>query len=171
MTLLQKQYDLETSRSQEDIFAEIRSKIEAQKNKNTFWGLELINYKNFKLNDNTIEIESWPITRVNPYEGVGTILFKFQQKEKGTSINCTIEVYNKYVSLLGSCFLTFFLIVFTVFIVLTLHDYWVKALMIILFVWALVISICCLTLLYHRNILEIYSKTVLNDLGIKNSSS
>jgi len=167
MNILQKQYDLETSRSKDDLFAEIRSKINDQKNKNIFFGLHLIKYKNFKVNEDTITIESWPFTRVNPYEGIGTIIFKFQQLEKETYIKCKIEVYNRFAALLGSCFFTFLLILFTVFTLYTLNEYWVRALVIILFAWALVIGISFLTLRYQRNTLEIYSKTILKDFGIK----
>jgi hypothetical protein len=171
MTLLQKQYDLTTSKLKEDIFEELRSKIESHKDKRDFFGLELVNYKNFELKDDVVKIESWPITRTNPYEGVGTIIFKFQQSGNLTSISCTIEPYNKYATLLASCFFAFFLVVFTAFILITLNDHLAKAMTMIILAWTMVYGTIYLTLRYYRSVLEQYSKTVLNDLGIKVSSS
>ena len=171
MTLLQKQYDLTTSKLKEDIFAELRNKIDLQKDKRDFFGLELVNYKNFELNGDVVTIESWPVTRTNPYEGVGTIIFKFQQRGNLTYISCTIEPYNKYATLLASCFFTFFLIVFTAFILITLNDHLAKALTMTVLAWIFVYGTIYLTLWYYRSVLEQYSKTVLDDLGIKISSS
>jgi len=157
--------------SKEEIFAEIYNKIEAQKGKNNFFGLELVNYKNFKVKGDIVKIESWPFTRVNPYEGVGTITFKLQQKGNLTFINCTIEPYNKYAVLFGSCLSTFFLIIFTFLILITLNKHITKAVILIGFAWTLVYGTIYLTLRYYRSVLLQYSQTVIKDLGIKISRS
>ncbi|MES3016395.1 MAG: hypothetical protein V4721_01395 [Bacteroidota bacterium] len=171
MTFLQKQYTLETLKSKEEILLEAQRKIEGQKVSNSFFGLDLVNYKNFRIQDDSIEIESWPIKRVNPYEGIGTIKFEFYSAEKTTRINCTLTPYNKYATLLSSCFFAFFLLLFAGFTLLMLYDRLIYALVIIGLASMFVIGTIFLTLLYYRNVLEIYSKTVLKDLGVKFRSS
>lgn len=166
MSFLHHQYELTTTKSKQDILATARGKVKTQEGKSNFWGLDLVNYKNFKVSDNLIEVESWPMTRVNPYEGIGTILFELTENGKGTNIKCTIKPYSKYALLVGSCFFTFIIILTFTFVLIAFHGELLKILIALSIVTLFLGGTSYLSILYYKNVLHSYSETILRDLDI-----
>lgn len=169
MQLLQKRYDHLTNKSKDEIIKALLQRIEAQKADKSFFKWDLVNYQNIKIVGDRIEIERTP-SILTPFKSIGTIYYDLIANGSGTKIKCTIEPFNKYALILSSCMFSFFLIIFSVFILVSLSDEILKAIIIVTIAWAVVFGFSYLSLRLSRSGLEVYSKNVLHDLGLKSSS-
>ena len=169
MQLLQKQYDHLTNKSKEEIIKELLHRIKAQKADNSFFKWDLVNYQSFKIVGDRIEVERTPSV-LTPFKSIGTIYYDLISNDNGTKIKCTIEPFNKYALILGSCMFSFFLLLFSAFILVSLRNEIFKAIIIVVIAWTVVVGISYISLRFSRSGLEEYSRTILNDLGIKSSS-
>ncbi len=162
-----KYYEIQTAKSKNEIFADIAKKFEHQKNNNSIFSSEPIDYKSFKIKGDNIEIERW---MVNPLQGLGTIRFNFNGNEDGTIIQCRSEPFIIF-GLLILGFVLFLLIVITTVIFWNPRENYFELTLFVLFAWLLGLGSPFLGFLYHTNALEAYSKAILSDLGIKPVSS
>ncbi|WP_207428796.1 hypothetical protein [Pedobacter sp. SYSU D00535] len=169
MQLLQKQHDHLTNKSKEEIITALLQKRKAQKADNSLFKWDLVDYGSFKIKGDRIEVERTPSV-LNPFKSIGIIYYDLFEDENGTKIKCTIEPINKYTLLLGSCLFSFFLLLFSAFILISLRNEISKAIIIVVIAWTVVAGSSYISLRFSRNGLEEYSRTILNDLGIKSSS-
>jgi len=157
-----KYYEIQTAKSKKEIFTDIAKKIEHQERDKNIFSSKLVDYKTFKINGHNIEIERW---MVNPLQGLGTINFKFSEKEVGTIIQCKTEPFI-LIGLLVVGFVLLLLIGMTTVIFWNSRDNYFELILFVLFAWIIGLGGPFLGYLYHRKALEVYSKYILNDLGI-----
>jgi hypothetical protein len=124
---------------------------------------KFIDYKAFKINEDNIEIERW---MVNPLQGLGTINFKFMEKEDGTTIQCKCEPF-VLIGLLVVGFVILLLIGMTTAIFWNSRETYFDLVLFVLFIWLIGVGSPFLGYLYHKYALETFSKYILNDLNIK----
>ena len=103
---------------------------------------------------------------INPFRAIGTIWFDFYDLEGGTKIKCTIEPFSKFAILLWFGFMAFILTAFTLLAFLVVTENHLKVYSVFLLIWILCLGFPFLILLYYRNALEEYSRTILSDLDI-----
>lgn len=163
---LKREYEVFTPKLIDEIFAEIAAKRERQKKENNLFISDPIHYSSFQISENQIEIERWP-SMFNPYRGTGTIYFHLEPRENGTRIKCSIEVMSKYSIALGLGLHLFFLLIFSAIIIVVLRKNLTALLLFLACMWVLVPLPSFLMYRLFRNNLEIYSETILKDLGIK----
>jgi len=159
-----KFYEIRTSRQKSDILSDISKKKEAQKD-NGFFSLDSVNYRSFKIKNDTISIER-SYSLINPFLGTGAIFFNFIETNYGTTIKCRIEPFSKYGVILGFGLISIFLISMTIVTFLIINDNYLKMTMFILLFWLIGIGLPILFHIYIRWLLEEYSKTILYDLNI-----
>jgi len=169
MQFLQMQYDHLTNISKEEIFKELLHRIKAQKADKKFFKWDLVNYQSFKIVGDRIEVERTP-SILTPFTSIGTIYYDLISNDNETKIKCTIVPFNKYALILGSCIFSFFLLLFSAFILVSLWNEIFKAIIIVVIAWAAVVGTSYISLRFSRIGLEGYSRTILNDLRIKSSS-
>jgi len=78
--MLQKTYTVSTTKSADDIFADIAVKIAQENQEKTSIWLQPINYRSFKTTKNQITIER-NLSMLDPFRGWGTIYFKFEIRD------------------------------------------------------------------------------------------
>jgi len=163
---LKKQYEFQSLRTKTEIIEEIEKKATAKKDYFDFNSNNDINYKNFKINNNRIEVKLSP-NILDPFRGSGTIYFELCTLENGTKINVTIEPYSKYLIIAGGCFAILFLVLFTPAVFLFLNE---NILETFLFIFGTCLIATLPSYLFFRfsnNQLEQYSKRILDDLSLK----
>lgn len=163
---LKREYEVFTPKSMDEIFAEIAAKRELQKKENNLFNSDPIRYNSFKISKNQIEIERWP-WMFNPYRGTGTIYFHLEPRENGARIKCSIEVMSRYSLAFGLGMHLFFLLIFSAIIIVVLRKNLTTLLLFLAGMWVMVPLPSFLMFRLFRNNLEIYSETILKDLGIK----
>ena len=166
---LSKYFQIQTEKSKIEIFADLAKKIEIQKRNKGIFSDEPIDYKSFKISNNAIEIERWP-HMLKPFRGLGTIYFNFEETNGGTIIKCKCEPFI-YAGLLIIIFALILLTFLTSLILFHARDNYFQIALFILFIWIIGLGSPLLGFLYHRNALKEYSKTILNDLDLRHSSS
>jgi len=159
-----KIYSIDTDKSVHNILSEIEKGAEKQTKNLLLIVTKTINYKQFTIIDNTIEIERYP-NFFNPFKGSGNITFNLISNNPGTKIECKIVP-----SLLGIIFnfalLFLFLIIVTVLMFSSIqHIYFGTVIFMALF-WILPIVVYYFVCKLNTTNLDSYARLVLYDLGI-----
>ena len=170
MLRLTKHYEISTNKSKEAILSDINRKVESQKGNNTLFSFELVDYSSFKVQNDQIKIERQP-SMFNPFRGVGTIYFNLEKSIGGTTIKCILEPYSKLSIMATFGCLACFLMLMTTIIIFSISGNYAQVFFFILFMWTISLGFPYLMARVNRSALEEYSKTILNDLNIKISSS
>ena len=113
--MLQKTYTVSTTKSADDIFADIAVKIAQENQEKTSVWLQPINYRSFKITKNQITINR-NLSMSDPLRGWGIIYFKFDPIKDGTLVTCTIELFTRYANLIGLTLLLSCLLIITIFL-------------------------------------------------------
>ena len=166
---LSKYFEIQTEKSKTEIFADLAKKIEIQKRSKSIISAEPIDYKSFKISNNAIEIERWP-HMLKPFRGLGTIYFNLEETNDGTIIKCKCVPFI-YAGLLIIIFALILLTFLTTLILFNVRNNYFQIALFIFFIWIIGLGSSLLGLLYHRSALNEYSKTILNDLDLRHSSS
>lgn len=170
MLRLTKHYEISTNKSKEAILSDIYRNAESQKRSNTLLSFDLVDYRSFKVENGQIEIERLP-SMFNPFRGIGTIYFHLESSIRGTTIKCVLEPYSKFSIMATFGCLFCFLVLMTAIILFSINGNYAQVFFFILFMWSISLGFPYLMARVNRKGLEEYSKTILNDLNIKISSS
>ena len=160
-----KGFEISTSKSMDDIFADIQFRTQKQKEDKLALLYDLVKYKKLKINNNQIIVKRRPGI-FNPFAGMGTIFFDLEPTiNNGTKIKCSIDPMIGYY--LGAFF--FFGLIptlMTLIMILITPKIDFNSVVFIIVIWFVFIGLCILSLIFNRFNLINYSKTILEDLGL-----
>jgi hypothetical protein len=159
-----KIYSIETDKSSYNILREIEKNAEKQKENMLSMVTKTINYRQFQISDNNIEIERYP-NFFYPIKGSGNITFNLITTYSGTKIECKVVP-----SLIGIIFnfalLLLFLIIVSVLMFSSIQHFYIGTVIFIAVFWAFPLIVFYFLCKLNTTSLDSYARLILYDLGI-----
>jgi len=159
-----KIYSIKTEKSLYEILQKIEENTEKQEKNFLLIATNTINYRQFRINDNTIEIERYP-NFFYPIKGSGNITFNLIPSYSGTEIECKVVP-----SLLGIIFnfalLLIFLIIVTGLMLSSIQHFYFSTIIFMTIFWILPLLVFYLAVKLNTTSLDSYAKLILYDLRI-----
>jgi hypothetical protein len=159
-----KIYSINTDKSLYNIQREIEEKTKKQSRNILLLATNSINYKQFRVIDNMIEIERYP-NFFNPMRGSGNITFNLTSIISGTTIECKVVP-----SLLGIIFnfaiLLLFLITVTVLMFSSIQHIYFETIIFMTVFWIFPLNVYYFVCKLNTTNLDSYARLILYDLEI-----
>ena len=120
-------------------------------------------YKSFNITINRIEVDRW-ISMIEPFKGIGTIYFDFEESDNETKIICTIEPYT-WIYLTNS-FLIIIVLLILSWVLINDDSNIFPIPFLLLSLWAVGIGAMYINWRFNLHRLEVHSKAILQELKL-----
>lgn len=163
MFKLTQSYEITTPISIIYIFEEIKRNQQIQKKNGSFW--DLIDYRAFSLSINRIEVQR-NLSLLNPFKGLGTIIFQFEENGGETKIKCSIDSYGSWMLFAMLFMMGSFLLMLTALLLLNVDGNYLAVACSLVLMWTFGLGIVYFSWFINLYRLKAYSKLILKELKL-----